>query len=146
MASYTITSANTIILLGAINLIPVPTQIQGYTPDDIYVTEPIANKETMMGLDRFLSAGWVPMPVMVELKLMANSPSNSLFELIYATEQAIGDAYQLFGSITLPSLNRTGIFSKGFLTSYSPLSAAAKVMQPRSYRLELETLALQATA
>jgi hypothetical protein len=139
MAGYSITSSNSIIIIGVTNLLP-PTQIQGYSADDIFTSEAIDNAETIMGLDGLLSAGYVPAPVTITFQMMANSASISFFEAWFAAEQQAGDKYTGFANITVPGIGRNYTGAKCFLRNYSPLASARKVMEARSFSLQFEKL------
>ena len=116
--AYSLTSANSVIILGVYNLLP-PQQIQGYAADDIFTSEAIDNAETSMGLDGKFSAGWVPVPVSVTFMLQANSDSISFFEALYSSEQQIRGKYQIFGTIVIPELGRSYTGDKGFCATTS---------------------------
>ena len=52
----TLTTANSVFMLGVANLYNVPVKIEGYTTDDSFMAEDVTNAEVMMGLDGKMSA------------------------------------------------------------------------------------------
>jgi hypothetical protein len=130
-----LTSANAIITLSISDLLAAPIQIQGFSVDDIFSTGALKSAETQMGVDGVLSGGWVNVPVPQTYDLMADSPSNDIFDTWWAAEQAAQDVYTASGVILLPGLNRKWTMVKGFLTSYQPLPDVKKLLQSRKYEI-----------
>lgn len=130
-----ITSANSTLMLGVTGLFTVPQQIAGYSSDDMYSMEAVDNKEIQLGADGNLSAGWIPQLKKMSVTLQADSPSNTLFEAIYAAEEAAQTPFFLFGVVNQPSVNRIYTLTKGVLSNYTPLADAKKVLQPRKFTI-----------
>ena len=128
-----ITSANAVLLLGIDNLYSTPIQLTGFSADDVYALDEMEIAETMMGVDGVLSGGFVFRPVVQNIFLQADSPSNGVFDLWFITQQTIGDVYYAQGSITLNSLGAKYNMVKGILTKYTPAPEAKKLLQPRRY-------------
>lgn len=135
----TISAANTVLILSCPGL-GITAQIQGFPPDSAITVESLDNKETMMGVDGFYTAGFVFVPVRTTFHLNAAAPSNSVFETIYNSELAILDAYPLTATFNFPGLRRKYRGAPGFLRGYKPFADAAKVMQPREYMIEWGSL------
>lgn len=131
-----ITSANAVFLLSINGLYSTPQQLQGFGTDDMFTTEAIETKETMMGVDGVLSAGLIPAIVPQTVTLQADSDSNDLFDAWNAAEKAGGDVMFATGSITLTSTGRTYALIQGVLKRYKPIPDAAKTLRPRQYGLE----------
>lgn len=133
-----ITSANAVLMLGVTGLFPTPQQIQGFAADDIYDTETLEVGETMMGVDGFLSGGFVYNPVVQGISLMADSSSAAFFDAWVAAERVIRDKYPAFGTIFLQGTGKKYAMTRGFLTSAPVLPDAKKVLQPRKFTIRWE--------
>lgn len=136
----TITAANTVIYLGATNLFAVPQRLEGFDVDDIFNTDPVNNSETRMGVDGRLSIGWVPMPIVQNFILQADSDANDFFDTLIAAQAAARESYTLFGTILIPSLQKVFAMTKGVLGQNQPISNAKKVMQPRTFQVTWESV------
>ncbi len=135
-----ISSANSIIMLAIASLYTVPQQLQGFAADDIFDAEAVDEVEVLMGVDGTLSAGYVPQPVKWSVTFQADSASIDLFEAWYASQKAAGDVYFATGIVTLPSVGRLYTCTNGVLTSYSPMSSAKKLLQPRKFGITWESV------
>jgi hypothetical protein len=140
MATKSITSANSIILLSITGLFPVPQQLQGFAADDIFDVGDIAPAEISMGVDGKLSAGYVNVPVPLGIMLQADSDSNDLFDAWYAANRASGDIYFANGVVRLPSVQRSFALKKGVLMGYKPAPDGKKILQPRKYSIMFESM------
>jgi hypothetical protein len=135
-----ITSANSVLILTTPLLLPVPTQIQGFSADDIFTTAPVVPVQTKMGLDGNLSAGYVPTEKKMEIVLMAGSASNEYFDAIQAGQDALLQALQIFGSLTLPSIGRFFTLTNGYLTRFPPTADGRQTLQPRRFEITFENI------
>ncbi|GJD63752.1 phage tail fiber protein [Methylobacterium frigidaeris] len=133
-----ITSANAVLMLGVNNVFSSPQQIQGFATDDAFDTEVQEIGETMMGVDGFLSGGFVYTPVSMGITLMADSPSTNFFDAWANAERVIRDKYTAFGTIFLQGTGRKYAMTKGFLISAPVLPDAKKVLQPRKFTIRWE--------
>lgn len=140
MANATLTVANSVIMLVIPNLFPAPQQLQGYSADDVFTTEPVDSVETQMGLDGKLSAGWVPTPKRQTFVLQADSPSVLMFDAVQQSQEQIKDAYVIEGVITLPSLGRFFTCNRGFMTNYTALPDARRTLQARRFQITWESI------
>lgn len=129
----TLTAANSVIMIGFIDLFPAPQQIQGFEVDDIFSTESVTSVETKMGVDGFLSAGWVPTEKKMSFIIQADSASADMFDAVQQAQEAVREAYEAFGVIELPSLGKSYAMVRGFLTGYVPIPSAKKLMQARTF-------------
>lgn len=134
-----ITAANAVIMFSIPGVFPAPQQLQQFAADDIFATEALAAAEVQMGVDGFLTAGFVFNPVAQGFTLMADSPSNAVFDNWYAAEQVIREKYQASAIITLTSLRRKWTMVKGFLTSYPPIPDAGKTLRQRRFGITWES-------
>lgn len=138
MPTKTITSANAVYMLTVANvngdsLFGAPQALQQFSAEDIFTTGPLASAETVMGLDGVLSAGFVFVPVVQNITLQANSPSNDVFDQWWQQQQIAKEVYIADATVVLPALQQKWAMSRGFLTSYPPIADAARTLRPRRY-------------
>ena len=136
-----ITSANAVFLVTIPGIgLAVPTQLQGFSADDIFDFDDVDATETMMGVDGILSGGMIYAPKPQNISLQADSPSLALFDAWYEAQQANTAAYPAFGNITLTAIGTTYALSTGYLTRYKPLADAKRVLQPRRFRITWQSV------
>lgn len=134
-----ITSANTILTITASPAYPSPQQIQNFSADDIFDVDNINVAEIMMGVDGKLSAGFVFEPISQTIRLMADSPSTTVFDTIYQYERTNRMKIQLQGVFKFPSLGVQYTCQKGVMRAYKAMSDARRVLQPRAFGLVWES-------
>ena len=135
-----ISSANAILQILVDTVFPVPIQLQGFSADDIFTTNPLESAETLMGVDGILSGGFVFVPVKWEVSFQADSVSNSVFDQWYQSEQAVKDVFQAQGALWLPSIGTKWALNNGFLTTFHAIPDARKVLQPRRNAITWESV------
>lgn len=135
-----VTSANAILTLSVPGVFQVPTRIQGFATDDIFGSETLKRVTTMMGVDGILTGGFNFVEFKQTIHLMADSRSGDFFDQWDAFMGTLIDAYPAFGAITLPSLNRSFVLTKGFLTGYKPLPDGKKQLQQRDFEVTWEKI------
>lgn len=140
-----ITSANAIIILTVPGLFDQPVQLEQFMVDDIYGTDPIEAGEAQMGADGVLTAGFVNVPTKQNYSLMADSPSNFLFDQLYFREKANQEKFVIGGVVLLTALGTQWAMTRGFLTRYQPLPDAKKVLQGRKHEITWQTALPQAS-
>lgn len=128
-----ITSANSIYMLAIVGLFDSPQQLQGFAADDIFTTEDLQSTEGIMGVDGFLSGGFVFMPILQSIALQADSLSNEIFDQWYNAQQTARDVFYANATISLTSLGKKYTMTKGLLTRYKPMPDAAKTLTPRRF-------------
>ncbi|WP_311271084.1 phage tail fiber protein [Sphingobium sp. WCS2017Hpa-17] len=138
MNTRTLTSANSIIMLSVAGLYASPQRIQGYSADDISGSDAISPKQTSMGLDGRLSAGFVPQAVVQNITLQADSLSNDLFENWAEAEKVVREAYEASGLLIIPATQRKYTLTRGFLTSYPAMPSLRNTVQPQRYAITWE--------
>lgn len=136
----TLTSANAVITLTINGLFSTPQQLQGFAADNIYDVDTQEIVETAMGVDGLLSGGFVFNPVNQTFTMQADSASNAIFEVWAATQAQIKDVLTANGRTTLPSLGKSYVMTKGFLSSLPPLPSAGKILQPRKYAIRWQSV------
>ena len=129
-----ISSANAVLMLSVPLVFTTPVQLQQFAVDDIFDIDAIEAAETMMGVDGFLTGGYVNVPIKMNLSFMADSPSPPIFDVWYLAQKGV-DAFPANAVITLRSLATKWTFTRGFLTSYKPVPDAKKLLQPRKFGL-----------
>lgn len=134
-----ITSANSTLTVAVTSLLPVPFNVQGYAADEAFMTDSIDVAETMMGVDGKLSAGYTPVIVPLTITLQADSPSISLFDSWLGAQEAGRQIFTAVATLTLPSVAKSYIFTKGVLKSVKKFPDGKKVLQPVQYKLEFES-------
>lgn len=138
----TITSANSVLMLGIAGLYNVPIQILGFSTDDAFTIADVDMAETMMGVDGRMSAGWIPMIKSMDITLQADSPSNDFFDAWIAAEAVAREKYMANGSILLSGTNRLYVLTTGYLKTGSVMPGAKKVLQPRKFTLEFQDISV----
>ena len=132
-SSSTITSANSVFSITVPGLFDTPVQLQGYSADKAWDTSPVVLTETQIGVDGRKTAGLVFNPVKQSISLQADSPSNLIFEAIFAAQLAARDVYYIYAVIDLPATGQSYICNKGTLEDYNSVATAGKVLQMRDY-------------
>jgi hypothetical protein len=135
-----ITSANATLLLGVSVIYPSSQPIYGFAADDIFDTAAIKVGEFVMGADGRQSGGFVYASVAFNLALMADSPSNDIFDTWIATERARVVKLRADMTITLPSIGRKYVFTNGGLESVQMISNAKKTLEARKFTLMWESV------
>lgn len=133
-----LTAANAIILISVPGLFNVAQQLQQFAADDIFGTEPVERTEVAMGVDGFLSAGFVHVAIKQSYTLMADSDSNQLFDDWDAANQAAGETFPATGFVELTSVGSKWAMTRGFLTTFQPLPDAGKILKPRRHTITWE--------
>lgn len=136
----TLTSANAILLISVAGLYDVAQRIQGFSADDITDTDAVEPKETMMGVDGRLSAGWVPVIIKQNITLQADSLSNDLFENWAASERTSRETYVASGGLIIPSTGRKYAMRRGFLKGFVTFPSLKRTAQPRRYSIDWESV------
>lgn len=134
-----LTAVDAILTISVAGLFNTPQRIEGWSSDDAFSIDALDNAEVVMGIDGRLSAGFVYVPVRQKLTLQGDQPSNLFFEAWYNNQQRNGIFYAT-GLIVIPSINRKYTLQKGVLTSYSPIPAVRKILQPREYGITWERI------
>lgn len=129
-----ISAANVSISIAVATIFPQPQQIQGFAQDDVHDFDEMENVELLMGVDGFLSGGWVWKAQQMRIMLQADSASNSFFDAWNGQQQATGQVYVANGVIRMPSIGLKIVMTTGYLPRYK-LPGAKRVMQPRTFGL-----------
>ena len=136
----TITSSNSIFMLGVSNLFNIPVQMQGYSADDAFSIEDVEMMEKFIGVDGRLSAGYTPYIVPLEFTLMADSASTLMMDALIAAEKVAREKYELNATIVIPGVGFVYAFTRGYLDKASVMPSAGKTLKPRKFSLAFQDL------
>jgi hypothetical protein len=134
----TLTSANSAFALQIAGLYPIPQSMQGYATDDAFTADDVNPVETLIGVDGKLSGGYTPYPTKLHIALQADSPSNAIFDNWLSAQVASKETYIANAIISLPGTGDKYTFTRGFLTSATPIAGSKKILQPRKFEITFE--------
>lgn len=133
-----LTAATAVYMLSIPDLFAAPVQLQGFSADEIFDTDPLVSAEAQMGVDGKLSGGFVYNAVVQNITLQADSDSNAIFQQWWAGQQQQQEAFIANAVILLRSVQTKWNLTKGFLTNYKPIPDAKKILQPRKFQITWE--------
>lgn len=136
--SRTLTTANSVLMLAVDTIFPVPMQITGFSADDITSSDAVTPKETSMGIDGRLSAGFVPVPIPQNIVLQADSLSIDFFEQWVTFEQSAQETYFATGTLLIPGLEKSYTMMRGVLMNHAAMPTLRKTTQPRTFMIQWE--------
>lgn len=139
MANTTITSANSVLILGA-DIFPVPIQIKGFASDKAFAVESLDVAEVVMGVDGIQSAGYIPTSVKQTISLQADSPSKLFFSTLWNAMKSNKEVYYLSGTLTLPSTGEAFSLNRGILSTTQPFASAQKTLQSMDFTISWESV------
>ena len=131
----TIESASASFILTISDLFGPPIAIKGFAPDDMFDTDAVKPTHVTMGADGVLSGGMVYQETVQKIHLSPDSPSIALFEAWYTAQQASRKAYAASAIIKLPGIGKSYICTTGFLTNYTPIAGAKKMLGPQEFEI-----------
>lgn len=135
-----ITSANATFTLTVGGLFTSPQQIQQFAVDDAFDSEAVENGEVVKGVDNYIAAGWLPTMPKLNISLMANSPSNAIFDQWFQSEQQQMSKFIAQGVITLPGTSTQYTLLNAYLFSFMHIPPAKKTLQLRKHVLILDDI------
>jgi hypothetical protein len=130
-----LSAADTVIMLTQPTLFPTPQQLHGFAADDVTDMPAVKILEHLMGVDGFLSFGFVWAERMQEITLQADSASNFVFDTINNAQQAIQDAYPVSATIIMKGVGLKFTCTNGGLETYKPIPQVQKIYRPRKFSL-----------
>ena len=130
-----VTSADVTMSLTIANLFATAVPIQGFAPDEATDIPEIVTAEEMMGVDGFFTAGFVFVPFVQTIVLMADSPSFSIFDQWQAVSRGAPNTYWASETLIMPGINTAYTFTQGVLTRYKPAPDVRRLLQPRRYEI-----------
>lgn len=135
-----ITAADAVFTLQIAGLFSSPQQIQQFDVDDAFDSEAVENAEIVKGVDNFIAAGWKPTMPKLNIALMANSPSNSIFDQWFQYEQQYKTKLVAQGVITLPGISMQFTLLNAFLFGYMHLPPVKTTLKGRKHVLILDDI------
>ncbi|MDR0480004.1 MAG: hypothetical protein LBH31_09450 [Burkholderiaceae bacterium] len=138
--ALTITSANSSYILSIAGLYPTGQKLQGYMADAAFASEAVETAETVLGVDGYLSGGWLPTAIKQTISLMPDSPSYAIFENWTNAQNAQREVMTASATIVIASLGKTYTCTKGFLTRSKMMPDAKKVMQGSEFEITWNTI------
>lgn len=140
MATKTITSANAVFMLGITGLYPTAQQLQGFMADSAFDVDDTETSEQVLGVDGYMSSGWIPRMYPQTISLMPDSASSVLFEDWALQQDAAQTIFPAFGSITLPATQRSYALVNGVLKRIKAIPGAKKVLEGRAFQIVWNTI------
>jgi hypothetical protein len=128
----TLTSANAILYIAVASLFPTAQRIQGFSADNITESDSTTPTQTSMGIDGRLSGGFIPVPVMQNIELQADSLSNA--------EKSVREAYVASGTLIIAATQRRYTMTRGFLTGIPQMPSLGNIIKPRRYGITWESV------
>lgn len=138
-----LTAANAIITLTIPGVFNQPQQLQQFAVDDIADVDTLTVAETLMGVDGYLSGGYVFNKVKYTYTLQANSPSCFVFDQWKLAQDSQEDTFAANGLLSLKSLGTKWNWTNGFLVEWKPAPDIKKILQPRKFAIEWESVVPQ---
>ena len=135
-----ITSANATFTLTVGGLFTSPQQIQQFGVDDAFDSEAVENGEIVKGVDGFIAAGWKPTMPKLNVNLMANSPSGTVFDQWFQAEQQQQNKLVAQGIITLPGISTQYSLLNAYLFGFIHLPSAKATLQARKFVLIMDDI------
>ncbi len=138
-----LTAANAVIMLTAAPVFSTPFQLQEFAADDIFNSGTIKAGDGSMGVDGKYSFGFAYEEVPQEYNLQGDSASIAFFDGVYAYEQANLTKIVINGLTILTGLATQWVMTRGFLSTYTPIASAGKIIKPRKYEIRWNKVAPQ---
>lgn len=142
MAIQSITSVTAVLTLVIPGVYPNGVTIVGWATDDFLDLDDVPKVEYRLGIDGKGAQGYVIHPRKMQIKLEANSPSGIVFDnWAQAMDNAL-DAIPCSGTLILSSNGLQATLNNGGLTKYSDVPQIKKTLQPQSYEITWESVAI----
>lgn len=138
--NFDVTAANAQLILTVDELYPAGIQLQHFSADGIFSSDPIEMTETRRSVDGKMVAGVIKNISSVTVTLEAASPSVAALEYVRDCMEANNRPYECTLTCYIPSLGVTRTFIKGVLKSAPPVSAAQRTMQPTQWGFDFERI------
>jgi hypothetical protein len=135
-----LTASNCVFSIWVPSLLPVPAVLEGFGADDIFDVDDVDAVETVMGVDGIGSAGVVFAFKPMNVTLQADSPSITFFDAWYRGMQSAVAVYPAVASVTFTGIGTSYVLSTGFLKRYKPMADAKRLLQPRKFRIEWQSI------
>lgn len=130
MSGNTITAADCVFTLTVDTIYPTGVVLEGFAADNIYATDAKTLAETVMGVDGYLSAGFVHTSVNQTISIMPDSDSWPVFENWAILSEAGRAVFRCSATVLLPALGKKYTHTNGVLKTWKALPDAQKTLQP----------------
>lgn len=140
MAGNTITAADAVYTLVIDDLYPSGVVLHGFSADNVYSTNDLQLAETVLGVDGYLSAGFVFNSVQQTISIMPDSESWDVFETWQNTSVAAVAVFRCSATVTLPAIKKKYVHINGVLRTWKALPDAAKTLQPGQATIEWQKI------
>lgn len=140
MAGKTITSADAVITITVPDLFDAPIQLQQFSADNVFATESLASAEVVMGIDGYMTAGFVYVPIPMNIELLADSDSVEFFDQWWQANQRAKTVYYGEATVLLPAINTQYSLTRGVLNGFPAMPDAAKTLRARRFGLVWNTI------
>lgn len=135
-----LTSANCVLTIAIPGLYDTPQQLQKFAADDVTDIGDQQVAEAVMGVDGFLSMGFVFNPTVQGITLQGDSESNAIFDNWYGAQQSTREIYRCSGILLLPAIGRKWSLVNGGMTTYKPAPDVKKILQARKHTITWESM------
>lgn len=136
----TLTSANSVLMLGVGGIFPTPQKIEGYATDDAFAFDAAQPAQAVMGVDGRMSAGYTPFMSVQTIAIQADSPSMTIFEAWLAAMKVAREVFYATGTLNIPSIGRKFVMTKGVLTQIPSAPTARAILQPMTFQITWENV------
>lgn len=136
----TLTSANSVLMLGVGGIFPVSQKIEGYATDDAFAFDAVQPAQAVMGVDGRMSAGYTPFMSVQTISIQADSPSLFVFEAWLAAMKVAREVFYSNGTLNISSIGRKFVMTRGVLTQVPPAPTARAILQPLTFQITWENV------
>lgn len=139
-AGNSVTSANSVFLLtiggpvAGVNLYD-GAQLQMFAVDNAFSAQLADTVETEVGVDNYGVAGYRPHEVNMTIRFVAASPSLSIFEDWYGTQDVINDVLFASAVIWQPSIGRKYFCPMGALMRVQTMAEVRRILADREFNI-----------
>ena len=140
MAVRDITSANSTAVMVVDTIFPIGFALEAYATDQSLSMGKSTIAETRMGVDGYMSAGFVPNIKTMTISFEQHSSSIKFLNQLYQLTEANRTIYEVTLVVTVPSVKKTYTFTGGVLKTAKPFADHKKVLDTVSYTFDFERM------
>ena len=138
--SRTITSANSQLAISVNGLFNSPVPIQGYAMDSAFSNDAIQISEVTMGIDGFMSAGFMFKETKQKITLSPDSLSRNFFDQWFNEMYSAREVLFANAILNLPATGESFTFTRGVLSSYPGAPAGKKKLEPVEFEITWQSV------
>lgn len=135
-----LTAADAIYALTVTDLFTSAQILAGYSTDRAFETDAVEAVELQMGVDGFLSGGYVPKETPQTITFQSDSLSVDIFDYWYGQQQQNRQLYRANATVIIPAIGKKYTLRKGFLSSWVPIPGTGKILAARPARITWERI------